>query len=86
MMLAPRLDVVLLDLGEGRPAPHGDRYGFVGVNVDGLPYATDGHDEVGLTVGGALLRGFAQYQELGKSPTSRRRPSAMSILDAQRQS
>lgn len=38
-------------------------YGFVGVNADGLPYATDGMNEAGLTYGALYYPGFAQYQD-----------------------
>ncbi len=38
-------------------------YGFVGVNASGLPYATDGMNEAGLTFGALYYPGFAQYQE-----------------------
>ena len=38
-------------------------YGFVGVNAAGLPYATDGMNEAGLTYGALYYPGFAQYQE-----------------------
>ena len=39
-------------------------YGFVGVNAAGLPYATDGMNEAGLTVGALFFPGFAKYQEV----------------------
>jgi len=38
-------------------------YGFVGVNAAGLPYATDGMNEAGLTYGALYYPGFAQYQD-----------------------
>ena len=38
-------------------------YGFVGINADGLPYATDGMNEEGLTVGALFYPGFAEYQQ-----------------------
>ena len=38
-------------------------YGFVGVNAAGLPYATDGMNEAGLTVGALFFPGFAEYQQ-----------------------
>jgi choloylglycine hydrolase len=41
-----------------------NRYGFVGVNAAGLPYATDGMNEAGLTVGVLFFPGFAEFQEL----------------------
>ncbi|MET0866816.1 MAG: choloylglycine hydrolase family protein [Pseudorhodoplanes sp.] len=39
-------------------------YGFVGVNAAGLPYATDGMNEAGLTFGALYYPGFAQYQDM----------------------
>ena len=64
MMLAPRSMSFSSDLGEGKTgAAWKNRYGFVGVNADGLPYATDGMNEAGLTVGALFFPGFAQYQE-----------------------
>ncbi len=43
-----------------------NKYGFVGVNADTQPYATDGMNEAGLTVGVLFYPGFAEYQ--GPSP------------------
>jgi choloylglycine hydrolase len=64
MMLAPRGFAFSSDLGEGKSgAAWSARLGFVGVNADGLPYATDGMNEAGLTVGALFFPGFAQYQE-----------------------
>ncbi|MFY9630492.1 MAG: choloylglycine hydrolase family protein [Candidatus Cybelea sp.] len=40
-----------------------NRYGFVGVNAADLPYATDGMNEAGLTVGVLFYPGFADFQE-----------------------
>ena len=40
-----------------------NQYGFVGINAAGLPYATDGMNEAGLTVGALFFPGFAGYQE-----------------------
>ena len=34
------------------------------LNAAGLPYATDGMNEAGLTVGALFFPGFAKYQEL----------------------
>jgi choloylglycine hydrolase len=39
-------------------------YGFVGINAAGLPYATDGMNEAGLTYGALYYPGFAQYQDM----------------------
>jgi choloylglycine hydrolase len=64
MMLAPHGLAFSSDLGDGKSgAAWSARYGFVGVNADGLPYATDGMNEAGLTVGALFFPGFAQYQE-----------------------
>src|SRR5271165_6287604 len=40
-----------------------NKYGFVGINADRLPYASDGMNEAGLTVGVLFFPGFAEYQE-----------------------
>src|SRR5277367_2201901 len=40
-----------------------NNYGFVGVNAASLPYATDGMNEAGLTVGVLFYPGFAEFQE-----------------------
>ena len=48
-----------------------NRYGFVGVNAAGLPYATDGMNEAGLTVGVLFFPGFAEFQELKRGPAVR---------------
>ena len=64
MMLAPRGLAFSSNLGDGKTgAAWTARLGFVGVNADGLPYATDGMNEAGLTVGALFFPGFAQYQE-----------------------
>ncbi len=65
MMLAPRSMAFSSDLGDGKTgAKWKSQYGFVGVNADGLPYATDGMNEAGLTVGALFFPGFAGYQEV----------------------
>ena len=52
-------------LGDGKTgAAWKNQYGFVGINADGLPYATDGMNEAGLTVGALFFPGFARYQEV----------------------
>lgn len=45
-------------------------YGFVGINAAGLPYATDGMNEAGLTFGALYYPGFAQYQDADASQQS----------------
>ena len=51
-------------LGEGKTGMEWkNHYGFVGVNAAGLPYATDGMNEAGLTVGVLFYPGFAEFQE-----------------------
>ena len=49
-----------------------NRYGFVGVNAGGLPYATDGMNEAGLTVGVLFYPGFAEFQEPMRNRTIER--------------
>ena len=64
MMLAPRATPFVSALGGGvTGAAWTSRYGFVGVNAADLPYATDGMNEAGLTVGALFFPGFAGYQE-----------------------
>ncbi len=65
MMLAPHSITFSSDLDEGKTgAQWKNQYGFVGVNADGLAYATDGMNEAGLTVGALFFPGFAKYQEV----------------------
>src|ERR1700744_4171427 len=65
MMLAPRSMAFSSDLGDGKTGANWkNQYGFVGVNAGGLPYATDGMNEAGLTVGALFFPGFAGYQEI----------------------
>ena len=52
-------------------------YGFVGVNAAGLPYATDGMNEAGLTVGVLFFPGFAEFQE----PNSDQQTTTISSVD-----
>ncbi len=49
-----------------------NQHGFIAVNAANLPYATDGMNETGLTVGVLYLPGFAKYQEMvdGEEATS----------------
>ena len=54
-----------------------NRYGFVGVNAAGLPYATDGMNEAGLTVGVLFFPGFAGFQE----PSPDQQVSTVSSVD-----
>src|ERR1700761_6395220 len=64
MMLVPRAMAFSSALGDGKTgAAWKNQYGFVGVNAGGLPYATDGMNEAGLTVGVLFFPGFAKYQE-----------------------
>ncbi len=39
------------------------KYGYVGINANGLPFAADGMNEEGLVVGMLYFPGFADYQE-----------------------
>ncbi len=41
-----------------------NRFGFIAINPAKLPYAMDGMNETGLTIGVLYLPGFAQYQEM----------------------
>ena len=54
-----------------------NQYGFVGINAAGLPYATDGMNEAGLTVGALFYPGFAEYQQA----TADQQPKAISNVD-----
>jgi choloylglycine hydrolase len=65
MVLVPRSMSFSSALGSGKTgAAWKNQYGFVGVNAAGLPYATDGMNEAGLTVGALFFPGFAEYQAL----------------------
>ena len=65
MMLVPRSISFSSALGDGKTgAAWKNQYGFVGVNAAGLPYATDGMNEAGLTVGALFFPGFAGYQDV----------------------
>jgi choloylglycine hydrolase len=65
MVLVPRAMSFVSALGSGKTgAAWKNQYGFVGVNAAGLPYATDGMNEAGLTVGALFFPGFAEYQTL----------------------
>src|SRR5271166_5557895 len=64
MVLVPRAMSFASALGGGKTGmAWKNQYGFVGVNAAGLPYATDGMNEAGLTVGALFFPGFAGYQE-----------------------
>ena len=63
LVLAPRQMSFKSALGNGATgAQWKNRYGFVGVNAAGLPYATDGMNEAGLAVGVLFFPGFAEFQ------------------------
>lgn len=49
-----------------------NKFGFIAINASRLPYAMDGMNETGLTVGVLYMPGFAQYQEMvnGKEVSS----------------
>ena len=65
MVLVPRATAFAAALGDGKTgAAWKNPVGYVGVNADGLPYATDGMNEAGLTVGVLFFPGFAGYQEV----------------------
>ncbi len=64
LALVPRDTAFKSPLGGGvTGAEWKNRYGFVGVNAGGLPFATDGMNEAGLTVGVLFFPGFAAFQE-----------------------
>ena len=64
LVLAPHSTSFASALGDGKTGMSWkNSYGFVGVNAAGLPYATDGMNEAGLTVGVLFYPGFAQFQE-----------------------
>jgi choloylglycine hydrolase len=52
-------------------------YGFVGMDVLGMPMVSDGVNEMGLYVGDLYLPGFAKYQDVPKGEESK----ALSPLD-----
>ncbi len=53
------------------------KYGFVGMDVIGMPVVSDGLNEVGLYVGDLYLPGFAEYQTVPEGEEAK----AMSPLD-----
>ena len=62
LVLVPRSLPFTSALGAGKTGMAWKNvYGFVGVNAAGLPYATDGMNEAGLTVGALFFPGFAEY-------------------------
>jgi choloylglycine hydrolase len=64
LVLVPRAMAFTSALGAGKAGmAWKNPYGFVGINAGGLPYATDGMNEAGLTVGALFFPGFAEYQE-----------------------
>jgi choloylglycine hydrolase len=64
LVLVPRSLPFTSALGAGKTGmAWKNLYGFVGVNAAGLPYATDGMNEAGLTVGALFFPGFAEYQQ-----------------------
>ncbi|RDJ27088.1 linear amide C-N hydrolase [Bosea caraganae] len=52
-------------------------YGYVGINPAGYPYATDGMNETGLTVGALFYPGFAEYQQ----PEAAEQSKTLSSMD-----
>ncbi len=47
------------------------KYGYVGINANGLPFAADGMNEEGLVVGMLYFPGFAEYQEATDETTAK---------------
>ena len=78
MVLVPRKLAFNSALGGGMTGmAWNNPYGFVGVNAAGLPYATDGMNEAGLTVGALFFPGFAEYQE----PSADQQSTTISSVD-----
>jgi choloylglycine hydrolase len=78
LVLVPRDTAFKSPLGGGATgAEWKNRYGFVGVNAGGLPFATDGMNEAGLTVGVLFFPGFAAFQE----PNAEQRASSVASVD-----
>lgn len=53
------------------------KYGYVGINANGLPFAADGMNEEGLVVGLLYFPGFADYQK----PTADMKAKTISNVD-----
>ncbi len=71
MVLVPQAMTFSSVLGAGKTGmAWSNKYGFVGINAAGLPYATDGMNEAGLTVGALFFPGFAEYQDLSADEQS----------------
>ena len=65
MVLVPRGTAFASALGGDKTgAKWTNPVGYVGINAAALPYATDGMNEAGLTVGVLFFPGFAGYQEV----------------------
>jgi choloylglycine hydrolase len=78
MVLVPRKMAFNSALGAGKTGmAWNNPYGFVGVNAAGLPYATDGMNEAGLTVGALFFPGFAEFQE----PSAAQQSTTISSVD-----
>ncbi len=78
LVLVPRNITFKSALGTGETGMvWNNLYGFVGVNAAGLPYAADGMNEVGLTVGVLFFPGFAEFQQ----PNAAQQSITMNSLD-----
>jgi choloylglycine hydrolase len=78
LALVPQATSFKSALGAGKTGMEWkNRYGFVGVNAAGLPYATDGMNEAGLTVGVLFFPGFAEFQE----PSADQQSATVSSVD-----
>ncbi len=78
LVLVPRNMTFKSALGAGQTGMvWNNPYGFVGVNAAGLPYATDGMNEEGLTVGVLFFPGFAEFQQ----PSAAQQSTTISSVD-----
>jgi choloylglycine hydrolase len=78
LVLVPRGMAFKSAIGENKTGMEWkNHYGFVGVNAAGLPYATDGMNEAGLTVGVLFYPGFAEFQE----PSAAQQAATISSVD-----
>ncbi len=78
MVLVPRAMSFSSALAAGKTGvTWKNEYGFVGINAAGFPYATDGMNETGLTVGVLFFPGFAGFKEVDPAQL----PTTISNID-----